>query len=194
MPETRTNLTVSTQDNLRKKFEEKNAVISIGMDRGKYHDASSFAVDLLRSRGEQFTPVADAMSGEGEINYGTFLKSRMGVRVTQDFPENFAPDTNILGVAETRYSQTRRERRAKAYEKWVKWRDNMENASKQAYAILRLGSRELITRGNKDQGRLWGSQQWEGRHLFLMYSRDIPVNYLLAYLYRKEQNPRGGSR
>ena len=66
------------------------------------------------------------MTGGGEINYGTFLTSRMGVRVTQDFPEVFAPDTNILGVPGAQYPQTRREQRAKAYEKWVKWRDNME--------------------------------------------------------------------
>ena len=45
---TRTDLSVSTQDNLRKQFEEKNAVISIGMDHGKYQYAISFAIDLLR--------------------------------------------------------------------------------------------------------------------------------------------------
>jgi len=109
MSEVRTDLSVSTQDNLRKQLGEKNALISIGMDHGKYHDAISFAIDLLRARGEQFTPAADAMAGGGEINYGTFLTSRMDVRVTQDFPENFAPDTNILGVAEAQYPQTRRE-------------------------------------------------------------------------------------
>ncbi len=64
MSEVRTDLTVSTQDSLRKQFEEKNAVTSIGIDHGKYHDAISFAIDLLRARGEQFTPVADAMAGE----------------------------------------------------------------------------------------------------------------------------------
>jgi len=47
MSEARTELTVSTQDIIRKQFEEKNAVISIGMDHGKYHDAISFAIDLL---------------------------------------------------------------------------------------------------------------------------------------------------
>jgi len=182
MSEARTDLTVSTQDNLRKQFEEKNAVISIGMDHCKYHDAISFAIDLLRARGEQFTPVADAMAGGGEINYGTFLTSRMGVRVTQDFPEDFAADTNILGVAEAQYPQTRREQRAKAYEKWVKWRDNMENASKQAYAILRLAvensslevikTREGYEEANNDRDVI----------AFLdvlnqaIYSRDIPVN------------------
>jgi len=62
----------------------------------------------------------------------------MGVRVVRDFLEDFAPDTNILGVAEAEYPQTRRDQRAKAYDKRVKWRENMENASKQAYAIPRL--------------------------------------------------------
>ena len=103
MSEARTDLTVSTQDNLRKRFGEKNTVISIWMDHGKYHDAISFAIDLLRARGEQFTPVADAMTGWREINYSTFLTSRMGVRVAQDLPEDFAPDANILGVVEAEY-------------------------------------------------------------------------------------------
>jgi len=68
MSEVRTDLIVSMQDNIRKHFEEKNAVISIGMDLGKYLDAISFAIDLLRARGGQFTPVADAMTGGREIN------------------------------------------------------------------------------------------------------------------------------
>ena len=138
MSEARSDFSVSTQDNVRKQFEEKNAVISIGMDHGKYHDAISFAIDLLRARGEQFTPVADAMTEGEEITYGSFLASRMGIRVAQDFPEVYAAETNILGVAEADYPRTRRDQRAKAYDKWVKWRENMENASKQAYAILRL--------------------------------------------------------
>jgi len=86
MSEARTDLTVSTQDNLRKQFEEKNALISIGMDHGKYHDAISFAIDLLRARGEQFTPVADAMAGGGEINYGTFFDKSDGRSSNSRFP------------------------------------------------------------------------------------------------------------
>jgi len=43
------------------------------MDHGKYHDVISFAIDLLRARGEQFTPVADAMAEGREITYGRFF-------------------------------------------------------------------------------------------------------------------------
>ena len=182
MSEARTDFSVSAQDNLRKQFEEKNAVISIGMDHGRYHDAISFTIDLLRARGEQFTPVADAMAGGGEINYGIFLTSRMGARVTQDFPEVFAPDTNILGVPEAEYPQTRREQRAKAYEKWVKWRDNMENASKQAYAILRLAVENSSLEVIKTREGYEEANNHRDVIAFLnvlnqaIYSRDIPVN------------------
>lgn len=67
-----------------------------------------------------------------------FSKPDMGVCVAQDFPEAYVAETNILGVAEADYPRTRWDQRAKAYDKWVKWRGNMENASNQAYAILRL--------------------------------------------------------
>jgi len=36
------------------------------------HDVISFTIDLLRARGDQFTPVADAMAEGREITYGSF--------------------------------------------------------------------------------------------------------------------------
>jgi len=104
----------------------------------------------------------------------------MGVLVTQDFPENFAPDTNILGVAEAQYPQTRREQRAKAYEKWVKWRESMENASKQAYAILRLAvensSLEVIktSEGYEEANNVRDAIAFINVLNQAIYSRDIP--------------------
>ena len=75
MSEARSDFSVSTQDNVRKQFEEMNAVISIRMDHGKYHDVISFTIDLLRARGDQFTPVTDAMAEGREITNGIFQQA-----------------------------------------------------------------------------------------------------------------------
>jgi len=106
----------------------------------------------------------------------------MGVRVAQDFPEAFAAETNILGVAEADYSRTRRDQRAKAYDKWVKWREDMENASKQAYAILRLAVENSTLEVIKTRDGYEEANNNRDAIAFLnvlnqaIYSGDIPVN------------------
>jgi len=106
----------------------------------------------------------------------------MGVRVAQDFPEAFAAETNILRVAEADYPRMRRDQRAKAYDKWVKWRENTENASKQAYAILRLAIENSSLEVIKTRDGYEEVNNNRDAIVFLnvlnqaIYSGDIPVN------------------
>jgi len=106
----------------------------------------------------------------------------MGVRVAQDFPEAFAAEINILGVTEGDYPRTRRDQRAKVYDKWVKWRENMENASKQAYAILRLAVENSSLEVIKTRDGYEEANNNRDAIAFLnvlnqaIYSGDIPVN------------------
>eukprot|EP00815_Leptocylindrus_aporus_P007100 CAMPEP_0116056526 /NCGR_PEP_ID=MMETSP0322-20121206/4074_1 /TAXON_ID=163516 /ORGANISM="Leptocylindrus danicus var. apora, Strain B651" /LENGTH=210 /DNA_ID=CAMNT_0003540375 /DNA_START=335 /DNA_END=964 /DNA_ORIENTATION=+ len=85
-------------------------------------------------------------------------------------------------MAEAQYPQTRREQRAKSYEKWVKLRDIMENASKQAYAILRLAVENSSLEVIKTRECYEEANNHRDVIAFLnvlnqaIYSRDIPVN------------------
>jgi len=57
MSEARSDFSVSMQDNVRKQFEEKNAVISIGMDYGKYHDAMGLPLTCYEQEESSLHPL-----------------------------------------------------------------------------------------------------------------------------------------